>query len=197
MRIYLKKGTHKIRFNNMPPRRVVMSFDGGTWLDRDLDGSTKEISVNTMFDGYYESPNNFTVVASGPLEVKEPSIKLYKNEREFERPIQIVYNPDLQGTPARIFTQMNPARIEIGDKFKTFAPQVRMFILLHEYGHLFYKDEHKTDLFALKEYLKLGLNASQAFYALSKVLHDSEANTERIKKLFHELKINGYVQTKD
>lgn len=197
MKVYLKKGTHKIRFNNTLPKRVVMSFNGNNWIDRDLDGKTKEINVNTLFDGYYHSPNNFDVISSEPLKIKEPKIVLYKNERQFERPIVIVYNKDLQGTPARIFPQLNPARIEIGDVFKSFAPQVRMFILLHEYGHLFYKDEHKTDLFALREYLKLGLNASQAFYALSKVLHDSPANTERIKKLFHELKINGYVQTKN
>jgi len=69
-----------------------------------------------------------------------------------------------------------------------------MFILLHEYGHMFYKTEHKTDCYALKKYLQMGLPPSMAFYALAKVLHDTPANEARIKKLFTELKENGYVK---
>lgn len=197
MKIKLNRGTHTIRFKGAQPRRALILFNGHTWIDRDISPECKEICFNTIAPGIYESPNNFDVIESKPLEIKRDRIKLYKEERDNEKPIQIVYNEDLSGTPARIFSQRTPAIVEVGPKFYTFPPQVRMFILLHEYGHMFYKDEHKTDLYALKQYINLGLNISQAFYALAKVLHRSPANMERIKKLFEELKENGYVQTEN
>ena len=123
---------------------------------------------------------------------KKP-IKVFYPERQREKPIQIVFNPELDenSTPARIFTELGV--IEIGKKFLPLPPQQKMFILLHEYGHLFYKDEHKTDIYALKNYLQLGFNPSQAFRALSEVLHRSPENLKRIEGLFKAMKTGGYV----
>lgn len=194
--MYLKKGTHTIEFGHPLPERVTIFVRGLIWIDRDLNGKFQTIKFNAIFPGDYTSKTPFKLVKSEPLKIENSPIQLYHKERHRQRPCEIVYNHNLglTDTPARIFTQMNPARIEIGQRFKKYPPQVRMFILLHEYGHLFYKDEHKTDLFALKCYLNLGLNASQAFYALSKVLHPSPDNTKRIKQLFQQLKNNGYVK---
>ena len=194
MKITLTKGTHTIAFNRPYPLRVIIMFNNQLWILRHLDGDTPSIKFNTIAEnGDYESNIDFRVLKSEPLQNKDNSIELYKYERNREKPIKIVYNEKLTGTPARIFSNMNPAIIEVSPSFYKYPPQVRMFILLHEYGHLFYETEHKTDLYALKEYLKLGLNASQAFFALAKVLHPSPKSQERIKRLFNELKSNGYV----
>ena len=192
-RLQLTKGIHKLQLKR-PYKAFKLFHNGDIWIDRILPKDTKEINAYCMFDGEYSSPNEFDVVETKPLIQEENTIKLYTRERERERPIKIQFNANLTGTPARIFTNRNPAVIEVGERFYSYPPPVRMFILLHEYGHMFYKTEHKTDCYALKKYLQMGLPPSMAFYALAKVLHDTPANEARIKKLFTELKENGYVK---
>ena len=192
MTTQLNKGLHTIQFKGTPSA-FKLFLDGDVWIDRLLPPNASKINVHILFPGVYESSEDFDVIKSEPLPQNDNTIKLYERERERERPIQIVHVPGLTSTPARIFTTMNPARIEVGDRFYEYPKPVRMFILLHEYGHMFYKSEHKTDCFALKKYLEMGLPPSMAYWALAKVLHTSEASLFRIKKLFTELKENGYV----
>ena len=191
--MYLKKGTHKLTFLH-PLTGVKVLFNGEIWIERDLPQGTKFINFNTLEDGEITLVNGGTIT-SEPLELKPCNIRLYEPERQRARDYKIVFNPylTLQDTPARIFTLKSPAVIEIGRRYYTYPPQVRIFILLHERGHMLYQSEHKTDCWALKQYLGMGYNASQAFNALHKVLHTSEKSQYRIKKLFNELKENGYV----
>lgn len=195
MEFFLKKGTHTLQFAPPLPDSLVIENNGEIWHDRRLDGKFDKVKVNILFDGMYSSPNNFKIIDSKPLETGGEKIQLYEPERNREKDFIIRFNPELgmHQTPARIFTNSNPAVIEIGQKFYTYPPQTRMFILLHEYGHMFYENEHKTDLFALKMGMLYGLNISQMFGALSNVLHPSKMNDERVMKLFNELKSNGYV----
>lgn len=175
--------------------RFLMLYKGSIWIDRDLKHDANKISFNIVRDGIYTTPNNINITEIKPLIVSS-SIKLYEPERNRERPFKIVYNSSLgeHATPARIYTNMLPAKIEIGKRFFLYPIQVRMFILLHELGHLYYKDEHKCDLFALKNFIELGYNISQGFYALSKVLHPNETNKQRILKLFKEIENNGHIK---
>lgn len=194
MKIKLQRGTNTFFFDYPYPNRVRIYWGKNIWIDRDLDGLTPSINFNTLFEGVYTSPNR-GVIKSRPLVVRKCSIKDYDPERARQAEYKIVFNASLgaNDTPARILTGIEPAIIEVGKRFYSYAPQVRMFILLHELGHMFYKTEHKADCYALKRYLELGYNASQAFYSLSKVLHPGKRNAERIHKLFNELKQNGYV----
>ena len=57
-------------------------------------------------------------------------------------------------------------------------------ILLHEQGHCMYSSEYSCDLYALKQYLYLGYNASMAYYAMSHILKQSPENVKRIKVMF-------------
>lgn len=193
-KVRLTKGIHKLQFKR-PYKAFKLLLGGDVWIDRKLPENCTSVNAYCMFDGDYFSPNSFDVVDSKPLTNAESTIKLYEREREREKPIVIKYVPGLTNTPARIFTNMNPAVIEVGERFYQYPLPVRMFILLHEYGHLFYKSEHKTDCFALKKYLEMGLPPSMAYYALANVLHSSPQSTFRIKKIFQELKENGYVNS--
>ena len=92
----------------------------------------------------------------------------------------------MKGTPARNFT--GKGLIEVGEKFYKYPYAVRVFILLHELGHFYYKDESLCDLFAAKNFINWGYNNSTAFYALSQVLNcDSDRNKERVTILFKNL----------
>jgi len=107
-------------------------------------------------------------------------------ERNKLKNFKIEFNPTLQGTPARIFT--DSGLVEIGPQFQNYEPPTKLFILLHELGHFYYKTEWKTDTFALYWYLKLGYNKSQAFYALSRVLKTSPENMKRLINVFNKIK---------
>lgn len=193
-KVTLTKGIHKLQFKR-PYKSFKLLYGNDVWIYRQLPEKCDSVNAYCLFDGDYYSPNSFDVVDSQPLKDEKNTIELYEKERERERPIIIRHVPGLADTPARIFTNRNPALIEVGDRFYTYPAPVRMFILLHEYGHLFYKSEHKTDCYALKKYLEMGLPPSMAFFALANVLHDSPQSTFRIKKIFQELKENGYVNS--
>ena len=193
-KVTLSPGIHKLQFKR-PCKAFKLLYGKDVWIDRQLPEKCDSVNAYCMFEGDYYSPNDFDVVESRTLTNEANTIKLYEKERERERPIIIKYVPLLTDTPARIFTQRNPALIEVGDRFYKYPLPVRMFILLHEYGHLFYQSEHKTDCYALKKYLEMGLPPSMAFYALANVLHPSPQSIFRIKKIFQELKENGYVNS--
>jgi hypothetical protein len=188
--VKLKKGRY--RFNFEPCDNFTLSHGSNIYHSRDIAGSNC-CDVNIMQDGMYTCSQECTNTFISDCISAGDNITLPKAERGRIRPIKIVYNEELEGTPARIFTTANPAVIELGAKFKTFPIQIKLFILLHEYAHLFYETEWKVDTLALKLFLQMGGNPSQAFYALSKVLKDTPENNERVQRLFNTLKINNYV----
>lgn len=191
--MYLPTGTHTVKFTGGKPRKFAAYLNGELWHFRNLDGKTGEVKFNTLWPGHFTSPNNFEI-ESKPLDIKGENIDLPTPERNNWRGVKIVYVPNLEHTPARIYRNANPAIIQVGARFYRYPAQVRAFIILHELGHFYYHEEDKADLWALKQFLKLGLNASQAYYALSKVLHPSPMAWERMKKLLKELKKQGYVK---
>lgn len=152
---------------------------------RHLKGTPDNFSVNIPRSGSYFLEGDFFITDLLPLHHERPKFTLPPAERNKFKPFNIEINPNLKGTPARIFTDVG--KVEIGQNFKQYPPQIRLFILLHELGHFYYITEWKADLFAAYWYINLGYNASNAFYALSKVLSHSPANTERLQKLFNQI----------
>ena len=170
----------------------LYSSDGSCYYDRDLKEGTDKVTISIHQTDEYTANVPFEI---SPTENKTTGekIELFKPERWRWKDIEVVYNPELKGTPARIFTMKDPAIIEVGDKFYSLPKQVRMFILLHEYGHLFYQTEYMVDTFALKVFLNCGFNPSQAFYALSKVLKTTPQGIDRILNIYNKLKSANYV----
>jgi hypothetical protein len=185
----LEAGTYTITLANPASVFSLLDSTGAIYHIREMPHGTRKLSVNIVKPDNYISNCDYFITKKEALKSGGDDIDFADVERFRLRPIKVVHNPYLQGTPARIFTMRNPAIIEVGDKFFTYPKQVRLFILLHEFGHLFYKTEWKVDRFALWAFLKMGYNKSQAFYALSKTLSDSEQSTDRIKRLFNSLNV--------
>lgn len=167
-------------------RITLYSSDGSIYHLREMADSTP-INVAIHHSDNYTIDTDCIISPIGPIKPQYINVDLPTAERWRLNDVRVVYNPDLKGTPARIFTTKNPVIIEVGDKFYSLPKQMRFFILLHEYGHLFYSEEWKVDLFALKVFLQSGYNQSQAFYSLSKVLGDSAQSRDRVIRLFNSI----------
>ena len=117
---------------------------------------------------------------------------------------RIVYNiPELHKPekfvkmkPLKIHIEDNPNKASIdirtGNVFfdeelnsKLYVPN-KVFVLGHELGHNFYKNECKCDLFSAKKMLENGFNPSQCFHSSSVCL--GKRNEERKKELLNFLK---------
>lgn len=190
MAIFLDAGCYTFRLLQPASTFHVFDENGDTYHTRDMPEGETTLDVNIVHPMAVKCSAPCVVVGMKDIQASGDSIKLAVPERLRIRPIIVRFNPYMTGTPARIFTQKHPALIEVGEKFYSYPQQIRLFILLHEYGHLFYKTEWKVDRFALKCFLGMGFNKSNAFYALSKVLHgDNPQSVDRINKAF--LTING------
>lgn len=153
---------------------------------RYFGGLADNFSVNLPQKEEYYIDNNIEIRDRLPLVPCKVKFDLPTPERNRLKPFNIEFKADLKGTPARIFT--DAGLVQIGPEFNRHEPPTKLFILLHELGHYYYKTEWKTDTFALYWYLKLGYNKSQAFYALTKVLKTSPRNMTRILNLFNKIK---------
>lgn len=117
---------------------------------------------------------------SGPM--RSPNIP-YRDATSATRPysleeIKLVPNTQMT-TPARMFT--NKPIIEFNpDYMRTFSPETRRFIMLHELGHYYHDNEEKADGWAAVEFLNTGGNLSTAIYALTGVLGRTPENVQRM-----------------
>ena len=159
---------------------------GEVYYFRHLKEGVKTLKINFAKGGIYEFNTSFDSVEKKPLEIMDFNGSLPAIERNRERAVRMVKNLELKGTPARIYSQLGI--IETGDRFEGLPIPCKVFILLHEYGHFFYKTEYKTDLFALYWFNKLGYNLSNAQYTLINILTKKTPESEhRIKNLFQTI----------
>lgn len=153
---------------------------------RQLDGHTPRIKFNLVQPDVYSTSVPVQVIKIVPVEIPDlpdlpaPERGRYKGEPE------TVYDPNWTESPASIFTDENV--IVHGPQWKEQIPPIRLFIDLHEIGHLFYVTEEYCDLYAFVNFLRMGYNRSTAYYALSKVLRASPQNIDRLKKMTNTIK---------
>ena len=153
--------------------------------------TNKRVKVKFPRVGFYESKNEIDLINLG-IELPPTIENTHKQDRSFSASnFEVVYNPNLTHTPARIFYEI--ARCEVGPKFKQYPTQWQQFIIEHEKAHLRYSSEFGADIAALNSFLKQGFNSSQAFYALSEVLTKKPQNLQRIKEIYKSNKsFNNY-----
>jgi hypothetical protein len=77
--------------------------------------------------------------------------------------------------------------IEKGNKFNSYSKPTRVFFLLHEFAHFYYKTEKFCDLFAMVHFLRMGYNMSTAMYCLTNVLRRTPENKERILYVYNKV----------
>lgn len=172
------------------PERVSVLLDGKLYHERDFGKepvkSTPIIKVNCVPSGNYTFTPQPDKIDSVPLEKKAwQKLTLPPPERNRFKKYTIVTNEYLSGTPARNYSHIG--EIQVSPEFHNLSIQVQRFIVLHEIGHFFYETEWKCDLFALRNYLKLGFNPSNAFLALKNILSHSKENIERIETLYQSI----------
>ncbi|HEX7904824.1 MAG TPA: hypothetical protein VF487_13190 [Chitinophagaceae bacterium] len=214
MQVKIKKPcTVYIKFTGSLPNRFSLCHDKhGLYYFRDLQGKAPRIKFNLCHPGVYRSNTPFEVVKVVPIEVPDTLPGLPPYERNEIKDFVIKHNPDLTGSPARVYAK--DGVVETGQEFNSHPKPIRAFILLHEIGHFFYgltdadyvkankmpeplgrdyirkkrnESEVKCDLFALIHYLQMGYNRSMAFYALATVLSRSKDNVNRLKELIKNI----------
>jgi len=209
-----KPGTFYIKFTGPEMPRVFKLFHDkhGLYYFRVLQGKAPRIKFNLVHPGNYTSNVPFEVVKQTEIEIPSNLPAFPEYERSELKDFVIQDNFDFTGSPARVFVK--EGRVEKSRSFYNLPKPVRVFILLHEVGHFFYginkadlakaekmndrqareyltqrrnESETKCDLFALVTYLRMGYNRSMAFYSLSRVLKESQANVDRLKKLVNNI----------
>jgi hypothetical protein len=150
-------------------------------------------------DFFYKSPKGskgvFSVPAGSWIFDKECSEvafrrklpKMPKPERNIKRPDRwtVIKAPN----PAKCTINLERGRILFdSDLWNSLNHLQRLFILLHEFGHYFYKTEHFCDLYAKKELLKMGYNRSQIAAVDFDILSNSRSSFARKKYTFDKIK---------
>lgn len=182
-----KPETIYIKFNGVLPRKFELrGKKGEIYFERYLDGKTPRIKFNIPNKGVYTTTNNIEIVKRVDIEIPKFDFSLPPFERDRIKDFVIIDNPNLHNTPARVFT--HEGIIEKGSQFYKYTQPMKVFFLLHEVGHFYYKTEEYCDLFALANFLLMGYNMSTAMYALTNVLKRNKQNRERVlfiyKKMF-------------
>lgn len=180
------KATIEIFFNAPLPKHIKVYHNGELYFFRDMHIPQQRLKFNVCHSGKFSINEDCNEIHILPLVIHELNVTLPPPDRHLLKPFKIVLNPNLTTTPARNFT--HKGIIEISPKFKKYPFCIRKFIIYHERGHFYYKNEEDADLWAANEFIKAGYNNSSAFYALKNVLNfDSKINKDRIKKLFKNL----------
>jgi hypothetical protein len=171
-------------FETNPARPLIIYARAGVYhLQR--TSQAKQTAVKFPIKGLF-------CCAIKPLKVESGinipnSLNMPLPDRPFdERTFKVKFNPDLKGTPARIFYEIGLC--EVGPAFYSFPLQWQKFILEHEKGHLHYSEEKNADRFALNRFMQSGFNYSQAVYSMEQVLHKSEENISRFNTLLNTIK---------
>lgn len=179
------KKTVYVTFQFQPIRFEVYDDRGKLYYFRELGGKFDGIKFNICHKGHFTMSEDCVIDKIVDIEIYPVVESLPPPDRNRMKKVEVVFNKELMITPARINSKTG--KIEIGPRFKNFPFPVRLFILCHEEGHLLYADEFNADLYACKIYVNNGYNKSNAFYALSKVLKETDQNYNRIKQLFKTL----------
>lgn len=161
------------------------SNTGVPYYFRYLDGRTPRIRFNVVDSGQYETNHSFKIVRTSRIYTPTYLSGLPAPDRNRYKNVEVALNTELEGTPARIFT--DTGAIEVDNKFLSYPLPFQKFLLYHELAHLFYSSEENCDLFALVAMLRLGYNRSMSFYTMSNCLSRSVENIQRMERILNQI----------
>ena len=173
----------------LPKYFCLYDSKGRIYYFRFMDGKTPRIKFNLPDPDTYTGNISFHVYKTTDIQLPDSYPALPPAERNRWKEPTFVFNPDLTGTPARIFTDTGV--IEHSPQYYTYPPPVRLFLDLHESGHFLYTTEMYCDLWALVNFLRMGYNRSTAYYTLDKILSRTSENIDRLKFLLTQITVNG------
>jgi len=176
-----------ISFQGLLPKYFELydNLEGKVYYFRFLDGKTPRIKFNVTHPCDLVGNVEFKIEKRESIRTPYNLPSLPEPDRNRAKPIEIVVNESLQGTPCCVYT--DEGIIEVSEWFLTLPKQIQNFLYYHEHGHLFYSDEHSCDVYALVCSLRKGYNRSMCFYALSEILSRSKENVDRVTKIFNKI----------
>ena len=180
--------TIRARIKNAGPDfSLAITRNGEPYYYREVSG-TDTININLKQPGNYQFSRPVEILRRGDLVVNCPISRRELPQFERNYPIPDKWEKDIEigRSPARMYPKHGV--IQTGERFNSFPLEWRIYILLHELAHSKYKTEWKADALAMYWFCSLGYNHSQGLYALSKVLHQSPQNIERITKAYNLIK---------
>lgn len=179
----LNPSTLLIKFFDPTDYFEIRDSRGRLYYYRYLPDNTHEIKINIPDVGLYYFDNDCQIDERS-LQIIDSiyDVKLPKQERHREKDVTIKHDPNQTNSPAIIYTDLG--LIVTGTKFLELSIPMRIFVLLHEKGHFKYATEQYCDLYAFKEFVKMGYNPSTAIYCLVDVLKQSPLKNERVQSLF-------------
>lgn len=172
---------------------ITVYRNGNLYLSKPFE--SESFYLNFPFAGHYQFTGfGFIPTHQTPQVIPPPPFTLPKPERTRVFGVNKILFDDSHSSPARIYT--HNGTVVLNSKFNDYTGEIKLFILLHECGHFYYKTEWKCDLYAAYHYLyTYGCNPSNAFDALAGVLKTERAdgttheeNKERIQKIYNLLK---------
>lgn len=187
----IKPSTVYIKFLSYNPKKFVLYASTASTDENNIYyfrylGYAPRIKFNIPDVGEYYSDTDFEVVKIVPIETPKTYPVLPPAERNRGNSFTYRINKDINGqTPARIYT--DTGLIEVSEDFFQLPIPVRIFLLLHEQAHIFYSTEQFCDEMAMINFLRLGYNASNAYYALTDTLSRSPLSVDRMKYLFNSI----------
>lgn len=170
----------------MPKLFLIFDNQGDVYYFRYLDGKTPRIKFNIPDAGLYKGNVPFEIIKATGIEIPKHFPRLSDADRDRWKRVKLVHNPNMNTTtPIRIFTESGI--VEANNRFFNFIRPVRIFLFIHEKGHLFYSKEEDCDMYALVNFLRMGYNQSTAFFTLRNVLSRTDENIRRLKTLFNNI----------
>lgn len=177
-----------VRLESPVSRFDLYNSKGRLEYFRYLGQNITRFKFNVPKPGQYTSNVPVEVIKTTPIEIDKRvlDIVLPPAERDRLKNTTIEYNPNLEGTPAANYT--DDGIVEVSEEFIYFPAPIKLFILIHEQGHYFYRTEKYCDLYAYVNFLRMGHNRSMAYYALDRVLSRTPENISRLDYMLSTIK---------
>lgn len=166
-------------------RNPSISMEGlGLYYVRYLPSVGLKIKVNVPDKGNIKY-NGLRIIERKPLIIYPIKCTLPKPEKPPMPDVNYKVSFKDQFSPMSV--NHTAGVMHFNKKFQSMPYHFQVFIALHEMAHRFYKTEWKCDLWALVRFTELGYNGSNAYYSLSRILHRSRENQERLKRIFNNI----------
>ena len=117
--------------------------------------------------GEYYTSNNIERCGE-PIPVNLPKLPPPEKQKTLPKKVNVSFLEN----PNKASILVDKHKIFVDPKIMKLPLPSIVFVLFHEIGHYYYKDEKKCDLFAVREMLKRGFNPSQCGIAIDEALSD-------------------------
>lgn len=173
------------------PKKLTVKCNNNVIIKPIINRLNSKLSFNPKINEFTDLVKEFSQNLKN-----YPANKYYKSRNGS---YTIKHTPSIIGkngekeTPARIHKQKH--YIEVSNEwFKTFTIPMRVFVLCHEFSHIFLNidplSEEEADLNGAKLYLDMGFPVIELMYSFTKIFGESKQTTKRAGLIYNWLITN-------